>query len=70
MKRFASAAAKGTFTMLGNSGSTGFEGLEASALNDDDILLESTALADDQMDHIDTGEGWDSVNFQEATGRC
>lgn len=69
MKRFLSTPAKGAlFTMMGNSGSTGFDGLEAGTLNDDDILLESTALEDDQMDYMDKSEICLCVNFQESTG--
>lgn len=63
MKRFLSTPSKGVlFTMMGNSGSTGFDGLEAVSLNDDDFILESAALEDDQMDYMDIGEPVESSN--------
>ncbi|KAI5077768.1 hypothetical protein GOP47_0007592 [Adiantum capillus-veneris] len=56
MKHVTSVRAKGAFTMLGDSGSTGFEGVEGGDLDDDDVLLESAGLAESPIDYMSTGE--------------
>ncbi|MCO5580346.1 hypothetical protein L7F22_034212 [Adiantum nelumboides] len=66
MKHVASTRAMGAFTMLGDSGSTGFEGAEGGDLNDDDVLLESVGLAESPVDSMITGETQESADFEKV----
>lgn len=66
MKRFSLAPAKGAFTMLGNSGSTGFEGPEADILDDENILSETAVFAEGSMDHLVMTEVPDPADFEKV----